>query len=462
MANYKLIDRGSTPAARSSEMDLFSLPPTQVTVHNSFYEPLRLDNASTNEGPWQFTCPSAPVYTQLSDNFLQFELRIVKANGEAITNQTVGAEPVQLTPVGSIDCLGKTFFQQVKGYVNNQLVQDSGELYAYQALLETVLNYGESARRTHLATALYSGRDRGPDTEPGEIDHVNNVGWKERADKFTRSEWVQMYSRLHGSLFSSERLLPSQCSVHLELHRNSDLFCITHFRTSNAAATNFKIEVRNFIWWVRRVQLINSQHMAIERQLNLEPMLYPIRRARLTKQHINAGQRETPSVHISVGQLPRRVLFGFIASDAYYGVYGKSPFNFVNAQVEQVQIVAGDRLYPREPIECDFTTEHTVNKYSAPYHALLRMAGGGPTNPNSDTELTSMDFKHGKTLWAVNLAPVEEDGMHFELIRSGHVFIRVRFGADVPDGGLEMVVYSELDSVYRIDRFRNIRFDYAA
>ncbi|MCP3662908.1 MAG: hypothetical protein GY696_10490 [Gammaproteobacteria bacterium] len=58
--------------------------------------------------------------------------------------------------VGPINAIGKTFIKQVKLTLNGVEVFDSGDKYAYQAFMETELNYGYDARYSHLQSSLYS------------------------------------------------------------------------------------------------------------------------------------------------------------------------------------------------------------------------------------------------------------------------------------------------------------------
>ena len=40
------------------------------------------------------------------------------------------------------------------------------------------------------------------------------------------------------------------------------------------------------------------------------------------------------------------------------------------------------------------------------------------------------------------------------------VSVDVEFGADIPEPGVEMIVYGEFDNLVTIDRNRNVYFDY--
>ena len=86
----KLIDHNSVPSSKS-ELDLFSLPPTQIAIESGYWAPIRLVNTCTNNGPWQFYVQSNPQYLQLAKNYLWVKLRIIKGDGTNLVRPQAAA-----------------------------------------------------------------------------------------------------------------------------------------------------------------------------------------------------------------------------------------------------------------------------------------------------------------------------------------------------------------------------------
>uniref|UniRef100_A0A915JSZ9 Galectin n=1 Tax=Romanomermis culicivorax TaxID=13658 RepID=A0A915JSZ9_ROMCU len=51
--------------------------------------------------------------------------------------------------VAPINLISKTFFEQIKIYLNGKLISESSDRYTYRAYLEMELNYGGNAKSTH-------------------------------------------------------------------------------------------------------------------------------------------------------------------------------------------------------------------------------------------------------------------------------------------------------------------------
>jgi len=110
-----LINDKSTPSTKS-ELDVFTVPPTQVVVKRGFWEEIQPMNSISNDGPFEFRIPPDPNYIQLNKNFLYIQFRI--------KTPTVAPN----TPVpdyAAINLIGKTFFKQVKCFIANKLIYDS-------------------------------------------------------------------------------------------------------------------------------------------------------------------------------------------------------------------------------------------------------------------------------------------------------------------------------------------------
>ena len=128
-----LLDANSVSSTKT-ELDIFSVPATQVVVKNGHWEELHPINPVTNEGPYEFHLPPNLHMLQLSKNYVYMQLRIRHAS---ITDLVAANNPL----VVPINLIGSTFFKQVKLYINGKLVSNSGDKYANRSYFEKQCNF---------------------------------------------------------------------------------------------------------------------------------------------------------------------------------------------------------------------------------------------------------------------------------------------------------------------------------
>ncbi len=441
----KLIDHNSNPSSKS-ELDLFSVPPTQVAIDGGYWHAAKLINTCTHTGPWEFVVQGDSHYLQLSKNYLYLKLKIVRADGTDLHNTPAGQNAAaDIDPVGTINLLGKTLFRQVKAYIGGKQAFDSGAMYAYKAFLETELNFGQAAKETHLAAALYA-----KDTPPAEIDTANNTGWQATKRWFAESQTVELMAPIHCDFFQTEKLMLNHLDLRLELHRNGNAFCI-----QQTDARLYKLQVLDMVWYVKKVEVAKSIDLAIERTLAHTPAKYPIRRVEMAKIHVTAGNNSTPNNNLFNGQIPRRLVFGCVSTESYYGSRRHSPFKFGNYTIEQVKVMAGGVCFPREPLQMDFDTYAFVRPYIQLFEAIEH------AKEDKGNNITPADFKENRCLFVFDLTPDEQDGGHWDLLREGSTSIDIKFRDVIPQGqGIEVIVYAEFDNLLSVDNYRNFFFDY--
>jgi hypothetical protein len=434
----KLIDHLSVPSTKT-ELDLFSVPATQVAIENGYWHAARLINSNSDTGPWRFCIQADPHYLQLNKNYLYIKLKILKADGTDITATEV---------VGPINLLAKTLFKQVKIHINGKLTFDSSDLYAYRAFLETELNYNYDTKVSQLTAALYE-----KDTPAHQVENAANTGFTNRRAVFFSNQTnrvVELMAPIHADIMT-DRLMLDNTEIHLELHRNPDSFALLCF---DADPEQCKLQIQDMVWYVRKVELAKSVQVGLENTLQKNLAKYPIRRVLMRHLHIPEGTRSTPTNTLFTGQVPRRLVVGFVDSDAFYGNYAKSPFLFKNYSMTSAKITAAGVVYPREPLTMDFTGSEFVRPYVQLFESL------GSSKEDTGNYISLNDFKHSHCLLVFDLSPDEQDGMHWQLLREGTTSIEIKFGAVIPAGGVEMICYAEFDNMVSINRNRDVYFDY--
>ena len=215
-----------------SELDLFSVPPTQTSIENGNwieYHPL---NTVGDGSPIEFDINgTGEDYIDLANTMLLVRAKIIRPNGTNIANDT---------PVGPANLWIHSLFLQVDIYLNGTQVTISTNTYPYRAMIETLLSYGADTKRTQLTASLYY------DDEPSRINEVDfgaaarNSGLWNRS-RFTRaSHVVDMIGKIHADIFIQNRYLLNEVSIKIKLIRSRDSFCLI-------SANDFVVKIESAI-----------------------------------------------------------------------------------------------------------------------------------------------------------------------------------------------------------------------
>ena len=69
-------------------------------------------------------------------------------------------------------------------------------------------------------------------------------------------------------------------------------------------------------------------------------------------------------------------------------------------------------------------------------------------------------FADGYCIFSVNLTPEGADSGAWSLIQEGSTYLRLKFDNEIPDGGIEVFIFAQFDSLILIDRHRSCVYDY--
>ena len=163
-----------------TELDLFSLPPTQTSIESGKWVQYKQVSSLTDDSPIEFVVPgNGDEYSDLAQTLLHIEATIVKADGTKLEEST---------EIGPVNNWLHSLFSQVDLFLNHKLVSAQNNTYGYRAYLENLLNYGQSAKHSHLTAVLYHEESAGKMDDCEE----NNTGLKWRRSFVKKSKYVDM------------------------------------------------------------------------------------------------------------------------------------------------------------------------------------------------------------------------------------------------------------------------------
>jgi hypothetical protein len=452
------IDDSSVPATKT-ELDLFTVPPTQVAVERGFWEEIRPVNTVTNNGPYEFFVDGNQYYLDMASNYVYLKLKITMEAGDDLDHAPGADGQPQPNRVAPINLIGKTFFKQVKLMINGKLAYDSGTDYPFLSYILTDLNYDRNAKDTHLKAAGFEQECTDAINDVNLLHTHQNPGWEARRQLFKHSRLSEFMAPLHIPFAHQEKYLLSNMDVRIELHRVSDAFALLAVGNQQ-----YKVAVQDIKLFIRKVELSRDLSLAMEQALMRMTAKYPVRRLELKTIHIGQGRRTTPTNTLWNGQLPRRVVMCTIDSDGYFGTYHRNPFVFTHNNVIKAAVFVNGQCVPHSgPLETQFRAANDANNEPSlvmrAFTQLYNSMGIGVGDKSNG--ITMHRFLNDACYFVFDLsADNTSDSANWELLRAGTISIFLEFSANIPANGLRVLVLGEFDNLISIDRNRNIYYDY--
>lgn len=427
-----------------SELDLFSVPPTQVSVESAIVQEFQPLAALTHLLPVEFcVLGSGQEYIDLANMQLYVRAKITRANGTNIDDTDIVA-PVNLTL--------HSLFSEVDLKLNDTTVTSNNNTYAYRAYLETLLSYGLDAKDSQLTCSLYY-KDSSRHMDVAEVAGAGatNEGLVTRYGYFQGSRICDMMGRLHLDLCFQERLVPSDVGLRLRLVRNKDAFCLM----AAGQAPAYRLQITDCKLYVRKVRLSPSVYVAHGKALEISNAKFPIERIVCKTFTVPMGNLDFSQENIFSGQLPTRLVVAMCDNDAFNGSYAKNPFNFKHYTLSQLKLYLDGQPQSIIPLDTDFANGQYLRAYLSLFEST------GKLGKDEGIDITRSDYGHGYTIFGWDLTPDASERDHVNLIREGTVRLDAKFATPLPNC-INVLVYAEFDSIVEIDRHRNVLIDFGS
>lgn len=424
-----------------SELDLFSLPPTQTSIDSGKWVEYKPISSLTEDSPIEFVIPGhGEEYIDLAQTLLHIEASIVKEDGTKL-------EDTEIT-MGPVNNWLHSLFCQVDLHINHKLVSPQNNTYAYRAYLENLLNYGNSAKDSHLTSALFF-----QDTA-GQMDDCEeaNEGLKKRRDYVKKSKCVDMVGHLHMDLCNQDKFMLNGIEMRLRLVRARSTFTIM------SKTTACKVLIKEANLFVRRCKISPSVLLAHSKTLESGSAKYPITRVEVKSITLPTGIRGKTLDSVFLGQLPKRIIVGLVSNQAFNGDFKKNPFNFQHYNMNYFVLYVDGEQIPSKPLQPVYTSG--AERYVLAYHTLF--TGTGIQFTDKGNKISRDDYPNGYCLMAFDLTPDTSagDSGHWNLVRNGNLRIELGFAEPLTET-VNCIVYAELDNVIEVDRHRNVSVDFS-
>nr|XP_002123084.2 uncharacterized protein F54H12.2-like [Ciona intestinalis] len=412
-----------------SELDLFSAPMTQTSVQDGMWVVNGVQNGLSDSGTVEFLISGTKEhYIDLANSYLHIEVKIVNADGTNLANDAT------VVPTNNFF---HSLWSQVMMSLNNRDVTSSSSTYPYRSYIENLLTFGPDAKATHLTGSLFY-----KDT-PQHMDAIDdtNTGATLRKAFCAGSRVIDMQGKLHLDLMFQQRYLLNEVDVKLKLTRSKDTF-------ATIRPAGFKVKITQASLHVRKLKISSSVQLGHITALDRGLCKYPITRVEMKTITIPGGNQSISHENLFLGQLPKRVIIGFVDNDAFNGIHNKNPFNFKHYNLTSLALHSNGRQIPSKELTPNFTDGLYIRSY------MTLFTGLGKFYADEGNGISRSDYPHGYTLFAFNLTPDLADGTHFDLIKSGDLSLEAKFGNALTNS-VNIIIYAEFQNLIQIDRERN-------
>ena len=468
-----------------SEVDLFSIPPTQLSLEKGRWIEYRpLSSVQNNDSAITFVIAGTDEYLDLSKTILVVEGKVVPGTGGDLSTGQASIAPV--------NNFLHSLFRQVDVYFNGKQVTPAMGTYAYRSYLETLLNYDVSAKQSQLSSAMYYKDTAGQMDEAGSLPSsmtiknvtavtsaadgndatlttenvsipvpgTGNQGFAKRHTFVENSKKFTLSGPIFTDVFMSDRLLINMLDLKVVLNRSYNEFCLMD---KNSTSKNPKVELTDVVLKIRKVKVDQAIRDSTEILLKQTPAIYPVRRVVCKALSIAPGLPNVRLDNIFSGLVPTSFVFGLVDSNAYTGEYGKNPFNFKHYDISTITLSVNGEEIPFKQLRLKFpnptdteSKKKTVDFIQA-YNTLF--SGTGKMFSNMGLDITRDDYPHGFTLFAFDLTPdMCNTADYFNTVQRGTLSVDITFEKDTPEA-ISMVCYSDFENIIRIDSERNVIYD---
>lgn len=419
-----------------SELNIFNELPTQLSVEQGqwvWHKPISsIDNSPIIE----FVVPgSGEYYTDLAMTMLYCKTKITRIDATPMTT---------IDNVSLVNNSLHSLFKQCEVKLNDTTVSPSAANYPYRAYIETLLNFGNEAKSTHLATTGWY-----KDTA-GSMDTLANEGYLKRKGLAALSNEIELYGTLFCDIFNFNKYLINGVQLKVALTRNSDEFAL--FSDTEKA---YKIEFLDASLVIRKMKIMPRILLAHSQGLLRSNAKYPFTRTEIKTKTLSANIQNDSFDNIFLGDMPNRVIVGLVSNKAYKGSVKLNPYNFVNADLNYLALFVDNEQIPSKAL----TPNYTSKQFTLAYHTLF--SGSGVHFKDDGNQISLSDFDQGYALYAFDLTPdgTASDSTFWNPVKRGQLRLDLGFGTPLTQATV-VFVYAEFQSCLQIDKNRVIIRDY--
>ena len=447
------------PLMHTDDLALFSEPPMNVAEDKVMWVEHLPTFGKNGKASVQFEIPgTGNQYTDLSRTYLYVKLSIVDKKGDAITH-TKGRDAagglVTTQFAIPINNVLHSLWSMVDIKCNKTLVSTSGDNYMYKAYVENLLNYNSNATEKQMQMVGFAPEggnmdSNNPDDIPVSIGLNNRAKWWEKVETNDNEQWkeptcVEFVGPLMADICNQDRLILNGVDIDIKLWPNKDIFRLMAFPDDDIDA---RVLIEDIKLNVCKVNVNSATVLGIENQLQSTPAMYPFSRTEVRTKNIPKGSFGDVFEDMFQGEVPNRLLIGFVDAEAYSGSYTLNPFRFKPYDIASLGFYVDGEPTPRPPYEFDFGDCDYIEGLQSLYQI------SGKLNENTDLCIDRETYRQGHCLIGFEVDPTSSPNLSYVgQPKAGRTRITIRFHKALPDT-VTTIVFATFAECMLIDSAR--------
>ncbi|GFX55676.1 uncharacterized protein F54H12.2 [Trichonephila clavipes] len=200
----------------------------------------------------------------LSASYLHVKVKITNLDGTSLAENE---------PVAPVNLFLHDLFGQVDVALNERVISSSSNTYPYRAYVETLLNYGEDAKKSLLTCECFYKNTFLDVSDPLQKEN-GNEGLKKCYDLTFKSQILDMIGPLHCDIFQQNRLLLNLVDVKIKMIRTKPDFCLMSTKTGEP----YKVVLQHVSLFIRKEKVNPGVTLGHAKALEKSTAKYPIDR----------------------------------------------------------------------------------------------------------------------------------------------------------------------------------------
>lgn len=443
MSGFKLL-HGMSGVTPLPELDLFSVPPTQLSFIDEYETDERPLAIVENQKQIQFEFVTAPnEYIKLNESAVHLKVRIdLEKKSEDLTKKE-DIKDTDWMNVSTVNNFAHSLFKHIDFSINGKNVVRSPSHYAFKAYFETLFGFTNDAKRNHLSAIGWTN-----DTSIT----VNDKLSPERTERIKpttvtkdgKGKELYLVFKLHLDLALQQRCLIGGNKISITMYPNTANFVLMTSEKNLFPSFNFV----DCFFRVHRVVVSPDIIKAHTHALMKTPAKYPHSRPEIKQYTLTPGPLFHTLENVAHGILPRNMFIVFLKHSAYIGDLKENPFNFRHFDVHSISAYIDGRQYPRQMLTPNFKNDLFDREYFD-FHKHMNQ-----TSTDATFVLDRKSFANGYTIFSWSFVPDQSDGPcrsgYVNPIKHGNLRVEIKL-TKAFEKNVTVLTLCEYDSILEID-----------
>ena len=300
-------------------------------------------------------------YVDLANTRLQIKFRIVQGDRQLLPAVKGTDDPDRpKANVGPVNLFLQSLWRQVDVFLEQQAISPNvSTKYPYKAYIEALLNYSMNAKESQLQSQLYYKDNELPNSTDNDPLDSGNMGLYTRTRMTNQSAIVDLEGPVYNDICMQSRYILNGVQVGFKFWPSSNQFKLMSLSKSD----DFKVEIKEAVLKVCMIEVSPEIVIAHAETLQYGAAKYLYQRTDMKSFAIAKGQYSCCVEDIYQGEVPNRVVVGFVTSEAFMGSYEKNPFNFQTFDLSFAGFYIDGRSMPAEPLTPNYKAGNYLSAY---------------------------------------------------------------------------------------------------